>query len=91
MTPLWTGVVVTLLASAAGGLWGGLATGTGGIVGGIEQGAALAGIGGLIVGLLSDNLREGAFAVAGVGLLTELGLGIGVGVAGYLAPKPASA
>jgi hypothetical protein len=91
MSPLATGVVVTALVAGAGALYGGLTMGTSGIYGGIEQGAVLAGIGGLIVGMLSPANREGAFAVGGVGFLSELLLGLAGGVYAYLQPKPATA
>jgi hypothetical protein len=89
MSPLMTGIVWVLLGGIAGAIYGGLQTGTGGIFGGVEQGAALVGIGGLITGLLSPEMRDGAFAVGGVGLLTELVLGIGQGVYTYFQPKAA--
>lgn len=89
MSPLTTGIVVTLLAGAAGGIYGALSGGT--ILGGVEQGAVLAGIGGLIVGMLNPAIREGAFAVGGIGFLTELALGLAGGVYAYLQPKPATA
>lgn len=91
MSPLMTGIVVTLLAGGVGALYGGLTMGTSGIYGGIEQGAVLAGIGGLITGMLNPAMREGAFAVGGVGLLSELLLGLAGGVYAYLQPKPATA
>lgn len=92
MSPLMTGIVLTLLAGAAGALYGGLTGGMAGVYGGIEQGATLAGIGGLITGMLNPAIREGAFAVGGIGFLSELLLGLGGGVYTYLTtPKTATA
>jgi len=89
ISPLGTGLLVVGGGAALGGLVGGLMTGTGGIVGGMQQGIGYAAIGGLVVGLLSQPVREGALAVAGIGLIADVGLGIGQTAAAALAPKAA--
>lgn len=91
MSPLGTGILLAGLAGAIGGIWGGLSTGTGGIVGGIQQGLDLGAAGGMIVGFLSPEARDGAFAVAGVGLLSTLAISMVTQASAALAPKPAGA
>ena len=89
MSPLTTGIVVVVGAGVVGAIYGGLSAGTGGILGGIEQGASLAGLAGLVTGMLSPELRDGAFAVGGVGLLADLLLVFGQNIYAYFQPAKA--
>jgi len=77
MGPILGAVLFAAVLGAAGATYG-AATGGGatGAVGSASQIVGWGALGGLIIGLLSPEWRDGAFAVAGVGLIADVALNL---------------